>query len=383
MQTRDSAEMRAFLLIFLTIYACMHAFFFMRVRILVPSQWPFHAAFIVFLALMVLAPMGTRLLEQAGFDGAARTTGYVGYFWMAFLFLSFCALVLAGLIDIACRLVNALTSAGIPSLSGRAPIAGLLIFIALVCVYGYFEAENIRVERVVITTDKLPETVEHLRIVQISDVHLGLIVRSERLAKIVDVVRKENPDILVSTGDLLDGSADHLEGISKLFESVHPPLGKFAVTGNHEFYAGIDHSIASTHQFGFTLLRGEHTTVGGVLNVVGVDDPSVGHLPDESTILSGTANGLFTLLLKHRPETPDTSLGLFDLQLSGHTHKGQIFPFSFVTGRVYPRQSGLSSPGRGSMLYTSRGTGTWGPPIRVLSPPEVTVIELVRKNKAE
>jgi len=129
------------------------------------------------------------------------------------------------------------------------------------------------------------------------------------------------------------------------------------------------------------ILRGKAVTVEGVLNIVGVDDPTGGSVADEAQLLTSVRNGLFTLLLKHRPEIDDPSRGLFDLQLSGHTHRGQIFPFRFFTGMVYPLQDGLHDLGEGSYLYASRGTGTWGPPIRVLSPPEVTMIELIRLDE--
>ncbi len=372
--------MRTFVLSFIAIYTCMHALFYMRVRILLPSHWPFHAALITFLVLMIFAPIGTRLLEQGSFEIGARFMAYSGYLWMGFLFLSFLILLLTGLLDLACRVINAPAHAGIPSLSGRAPTAVFLVFALLVSVYGYFDAENIRVERVVIKTAKLPENTDRLKIAQISDVHIGLIVRSDRLRRIVNAVRKENPDILVSTGDLLDGNPGHQDGTSQLLRSIRPRLGKFAVTGNHEFYAGIEESIASTERFGFVPLRGQSTIAGSILNIVGVDDPAMGYLPDESKLLASARNGLFTVLLKHRPEPSDASLGLFDLQLSGHTHRGQIFPFNYITRMVYARQDGFYQLDKGSMLYTSRGTGTWGPPMRVLSPPEVTIIELVRED---
>jgi len=115
------------------------------------------------------------------------------------------------------------------------------------------------------------------------------------------------------------------------------------------------------------------------LNIVGVDDPATGAPEDEKAILGKAQNGLFTLFLKHRPDPAEDSLGLFDLQLSGHTHYGQLFPFRYVSGFVYPLQNGPYYLSKGSMLYTSRGSGTWGPPIRVLATPEVTIFDIIRE----
>jgi predicted MPP superfamily phosphohydrolase len=248
-------------------------------------------------------------------------------------------------------------------------------------VYGWFEAWDIRLERVTIATAKLPPSVSRLRIVQISDVHLGLIVGDTRLRKIAALICQAEPDLIVSTGDLVDG---HLDGYAELvghFNGIHPALGKYAVTGNHEFYAGLDHSLAFLRLAGFEVLRGEARSVQGLLTLVGVDDPvgefsSGAGIPLEKELLADAGSSRLIVLLKHRPVV-DREAGHFDLQLSGHIHQGQIFPFGLLTKLFYPAPAGLSQLHDNSFLYVSRGTGTWGPPIRFLSPPEVTLFELV------
>jgi predicted MPP superfamily phosphohydrolase len=170
-----------------------------------------------------------------------------------------------------------------------------------------------------------------------------------------------------------------IEGIPEMFEKIRPRLGMYAISGNHEVYAGLADSLIAERSFGFTVLSGEVKTVNNVLNIAGVDDPAAGLPEDEKAILSKTANGLFTVFLKHRPDPLDESLGLFDLQLSGHTHYGQLFPFRYIVGLAYPLQNGPYYLPKGSILYTSRGSGTWGPPIRVLAPPEVAIFDIVRE----
>ena len=199
------------------------------------------------------------------------------------------------------------------------------------------------------------------------------------MADILRKVEAEDPDILVSTGDLVDGDMSNIESLPALFEKLHPRLGKFAISGNHEVYAGLDESLEAERAFGFTVLAGEVKTVGNVVNIAGVDDPAAGFNENEKEILEKAQNGLFTILLKHRPEPVGESLGLFDLQLSGHTHYGQIYPFRYFCAMVYPLQNGAYYLSKGSVLYTSRGTGTWGPPIRVLAPPEVAILDIVRE----
>lgn len=260
-----------------------------------------------------------------------------------------------------------------------------LILSILIAIYGSFEAKNIRTERITIKSPKIPESVGKLWIVQISDVHLGLIIRKERLEKILKEVKAAKPDLLVSTGDLVDGQINGLPGLAELLREINPKYGKFAITGNHEFYAGLKQAMDFTEKAGFTFLRGKGLTIAGLFNIAGVDDPAGKNYGlftevEEKKLLSGLPTEKFTLFLKHRPLFDRNAIGLFDLQLSGHTHKGQIFPLSLITRLFYPADSGYLALQNNSHLYVSRGSGTWGPPIRFLSPPEVTVIEILSVN---
>jgi hypothetical protein len=249
---------------------------------------------------------------------------------------------------------------------------------------GYVEALNIRTEHIRLKTAKIPREMSGFKIAQISDVHLGLIVREGRLRRIIDALQAEDPDILVSTGDLVDGQIDHMDGLATLLRKVKTPYGKFAVTGNHEFYAGLDRALEFTEKAGFRVLRGEAVRLPVGIQVAGVDDHAGGPRrrgKDEKGLLSGLDPEAFTLLLKHRSDFEEAASGLFDLQLSGHAHKGQIFPFSLIVKRVYPRDAGLFDLPGGGAMYVSRGSGTWGPPLRIFAPPEVTVIELLHQEE--
>jgi uncharacterized protein len=377
---KNLSKMISFLALFLTVYSSIHVLFFFKARVLLPDKWVSQPLFIVFLTMMVLAPIGTRLLERNDYDWPARVIAHVGFPWMGFIFLSFVAFFMVGALDLFTRLINPFANGSIPSVTGRGPTLIVLVVVSLIWLYGFVDARNIRIERVNIVTEKLPEGIEKVKVAQISDVHLGLLVRGSRLRGIVERINSEDPDILVSTGDLVDGNFAGVEEIFELLREIKPRYGKFAVTGNHEYYVGLSKSIEVLEHFGFRVLRGEMVSVAGILNVAGVDDPTGRQLVEESAMLALRKNGLFTVLLKHRPEVDRASLGLFDLQLSGHAHRGQIFPFNFLTGMVNPMQDGFYDLEKDSMLYTSRGTGTWGPPIRVLSPPEVTIIEITRQE---
>lgn len=371
--------MRLFFLVFFLLYSLMHAFVWLRMRVLLPARGVWLACSLIFFALMVLAPAGIRILERAGHETAARAAAFVGYTWMGFVFLAFCVFAVLGLIHTLGQLIGPRGFFSIPSLTGRAPTAVALAAVALTCAHGFLAARDIRTEQILVESSKLPPGIDRIRIAQISDVHLGLLVRADRWSQILEKVRIQNPDLLVCTGDLVDGDYGGEDGVGNHIEQLQPRFGRFAVTGNHEAYAGLEHSLQTIERFGFTLLRGEAQTIDGAFNVVGVDDTVLGGTDEqEQAALATVQNGLFTLLLKHRPTVSAESRGRFDLQLSGHAHKGQIFPFSLFTAWAYPMQDGLYLLKDGAMLYTSRGSGTWGPPIRVLSPPEVTIIDVVR-----
>ena len=380
--------MSLFLLTFLLLYGGTHLYLFLKVKWALAPGILSSSALAIFLLLMTVSPILVRVLEKEGLEVSARVAAYAGYLWMGFLFLFFSLSLVFdlyhGLLHAAAFISRRDLSSFI--LSRRLTLALPLAYAILTTVYGYFEALNIRTERISVATPKIPSGIGRLTIVQISDLHLGLIVRKERLERVLAQVRRASPDILVSTGDLVDGQINRMNGLAELLSGIRPRYGKFAVTGNHEFYAGLGEALAFTERGGFTVLRGESVVAGGLINIAGVDDPVIRRADrqppvSERRLLGGLDRDRFTLFLKHRPAIERESLGLFDMQLSGHVHKGQIFPFNLVTHLFYPVKSGYSSLPQGSSLYVSRGTGTWGPPIRFLAPPEVTVIELTHTDK--
>lgn len=372
--------MTRFLVLFFSIYSLLHALVYSRVRVLLPESLPVRAAVVVFFALMIFAPVCVRLLERAGSFGVARVCAFATYCWLGFIFYCFWAVLLTDFAGAILRLANFIGGFSLPVLNGPATATCVLVAAVLLNLYGYFEARSVPVERVVLKSAKLPRGIDRVRIAQISDVHLGLMAGEKRMGRILRRVEAQSPDVLVSTGDLLDGHLEKPEAVAALFSKIRPRFGKYAITGNHEVFAGLPESMEIEKSFGFTVLRGEAKKVGDVLNIVGVDDPAAGPDRDEKEILGSIQNGLFTLLLKHRPEPTVTNPALFDLQLSGHTHYGQLFPFRCFVRLHYAFQNGPYHLANGSVLYTSRGSGSWGPPVRVLARPEVTIIDVVRED---
>jgi predicted MPP superfamily phosphohydrolase len=378
-------QVAIFLLTFFLIYGGFHFYFFLKVRTAFCPGISVQLALIALLILGLMAPIIVRMCERYGWELAARLMAWAGYLWMAFLLLFFCSSVL---LDISRLLVRVAAPALRNQVAAVLPADLLLLMIPAVLslgivVYGFFDARCIRSESLVIRSARIPQGAEPIRIVQISDVHVGLLVRDGYLEKILQKVREARPDVLVSTGDLLDGQGDNLDESAARLREIPARLGKYAITGNHEFYAGLDMALDFTQRAGFTMLRGTSVKVaGGAVALVGVDDLEVhGRRQNGSSAdgaaLKGAGSGLFTILLKHRPLVEKDAVGAFDLQLSGHTHKGQIYPVSLLTALAFPFHAGDYRLPGGGLLHVSRGSGTWGPPVRFLCPPEITVIDLL------
>jgi len=371
-----------FLLAVLAVYGGFHAYFYTKLRVALPLVPWTNALIVILLLLLFFSPIIVRLAERWGLELFARALAYIGYLWMGFLFLSVVTSLLldsVGLLTGIARLIS--TRTNVPLLPAWLQLLAPTLVAFSISVYGWCEAKDVRLHYIEVPSAKILPTAVPLRIVQLSDLHLGLLIREERLRQVLALVHEAQPDILVFTGDLLDGQIDTMAGCAALLREVQPPYGKWAILGNHEYYAGLTSAKTFLQEAGFTLLRGRAAATAGII-LAGLDDPTgtgygTAARKAAAALLTGLPADRFTVLLAHQPIVYKEARGRFDLQLSGHTHKGQIFPFNCITRLFFPYNSGFFRLGGGEYLYVSPGTGTWGPPLRFLAPPEVTVIDLV------
>lgn len=375
--------MIVFILTFFSLYGLLHLYAFLKLKIYLNPGLLWEIGIALFMVLMIFVPLIIRIAEKHGLEKPAIILSWIGYLWMALIALFFFFSIFIDLLRFLIFIFNQMSGTKFSLF----PFAKLYFFIPLfisilMLVYGYFEALNIKTEHIEIRTNKVKRDV---RIVQISDLHIGLIIRESKVKKVTQKIKEINPDIVVSTGDLVDGQINGLTKIVEILKELQPPFGKFAVTGNHEFYAGLKQALVFTEQAGFQILRQEGIYIDELgINIIGVDDFEVKRydptkILSEEEVFEKFRKPGFTILLKHRPFANDKTRQFFDLQLSGHTHKGQFFPFSIVTALYYTRDSGcIEDNTNGCHLYISRGTGTWGPPIRIFAPPEITVIDIKR-----
>ena len=236
-----------FFVAFYSIYGLLHLYVFVKTGSAFTFSRKEKLSIVVLMAIMLFSPSIIHYFEKAGLGFPARVMSYVGYLWMGALVLFIYAAAFIDIYRLLVYLAGLVFRGKLSSISptARQSFIVSILFALIISSYGFFEARDIHVERFSINSSKMAG-LGKIKIVQISDVHLGLIVREERLRRIIDVVKKENPDILVSTGDLVDGQINDLEGLAEMLQEVKPGYGKFAVTGNHEFYAGLKQSLDFT-----------------------------------------------------------------------------------------------------------------------------------------
>lgn len=220
------------------------------------------------------------------------------------------------------------------------------------------------------------------RIIQLSDVHVGLGIRRAFVQNCVERINALHPDMVVITGDLVDRSIEHIESDLAPLASLKSAHGTFFVTGNHEYFHDAPSIVAFLKTLGIQVLENRSVAIGGRFNLVGINDlisSRMGGTPfDIEAAFAQCDETLKTIVLAHQPKTVlRTRHKPYDLMLSGHTHGGQIFPFGLLVMIDQPYLAGLYRIDERKQIFVSRGTGYWGPPLRVLAPSEITVLDIV------
>lgn len=333
--------------------------------------WGFFALFIL---LLLLTPI---LQRTPGVHAHVAPLFWVAYGLFSLVSTYFVFLVLADIVQALLRLGGwRVGSWAVGCAMGLSLVA---------CAWGALTAlRPVKLRPVEIPIPGLHEDLEGFRIIQISDLHLGPLVRRRQVDHIVSLCNAQAPDLIVVTGDLVDWEADGVKPLAermKALESIH---GVCFVTGNHEYFSGVSRWLEVIRSMGWETLENEHRVLqhkGASLVVAGMPDPASrsirGHGgPNLGKALAGAPAGALRILLYHPPTgTRAAAQAGVNLQLSGHTHGGQYFPWSMAISALFANPQGLSRNGN-LWVYTSVGTGFWGPPNRLLVPPELAMITL-------
>jgi uncharacterized protein len=334
--------------------------------------------------LMPMGLVGRRLLKRP----AADTLAWIGLLFMG-LFSSLLVLtVLRDLVLLVAALAGLATASTVSLDALRTASAAAVPLLALAITgLGYINARRTAgVVTVDIPVAGLPASLHGFTIVQISDIHVGPTIRARYLEAIVEAVNRLKPDLVAITGDLVDGSVAELAGQVAPLQKLVSREGSFFVTGNHEYYSGVESWMLHLERIGIRVLQNRHVVIerdGARLVLAGVSDYSAGHFDashrsDPHKALAGAPpDAAFKVLLAHQPRSaPAAAQAGFDLQLSGHTHGGQFLPWNFFVKLQQPFTAGLHAIDQ-LRVYVSRGTGYWGPPKRFGAPSEITEVRLV------
>jgi predicted MPP superfamily phosphohydrolase len=365
--------MAVFLIVFLSLWTVLHLYVGWRLWSLpwVATHVP-RWALLAGLAVLALSYILARTLDRQGFHRIAHPLEYLGADWMGIVFLLGAALLAAEVVTGFGFLLPRIA----PTVrSGAVVIAGALALIAIV--------QGVRDPVVVdyeVSMAGLPRERDGLVVVELSDLHLGTLIGERWMARQVARVNALKPDLVVVVGDLVDGNVGAVEPLLPLLRELRAPLGIWAVTGNHEFYAGIERCVRLFDDAGFHVLRDASAEIAPGLVLAGVDDLTGRrqfNLNGEPVkrALAGRPPGA-TVFLCHSPWKADlaASAGV-DLMLCGHTHDGQIWPFGYFVKPIYPLMGGRYAF-NGMPVIVGRGAGTWGPRMRLWRPSEIVRITL-------
>lgn len=356
------------------------------------------------IVVAIFTPVLTIMLRRSGFDNfGLHLLTWAGYLAVGFLSFVFSYLLIRDLVWLPVggfKMIKArLSKPASPAAESRKTFNpsrrgflvnsmnyGIVAAAALSTGYGIAEAKQTpQVKRVPIKFDDLPPELDGFRIVQITDIHVNPTFRRAAVEDIVDVVNTLDADIVVLTGDLVDGSVAQLGFDVAPLKRISSVSGNFFVTGNHEYYSGVIEWIEEVKRLGFSVLLNEHLVIRrgqARMLLAGVTDYRGGnflssHRSDPQKALNGAPPADVKVLLAHQPKNIfDAAKAGYDLQISGHTHGGQFFPWNLLVGFSQPYVSGLHKH-ENTQIYVSRGTGYWGPPLRVGSPSEITLIKLI------
>ncbi len=350
-----------------------------------PAPWSTGATWT--LAVLGASGLAGFALMRFAPRGVSSPVMWVVYTWLGLMFYLLLLFGVSDLVLVAMAVARRLGAGASVDAERRVALARIVagVVSTLAVGLGGLGLANVlgqtAVARVRVPLAKLAPGTKPYRLVQVTDIHVGPTIGEGFIREIVARVNALDPDCIVITGDLVDGSVAQLGALAAPLEGLRARDGVFFVTGNHEYYSGVDEWLAFLRALGIRVLRNERVAVGPI-DLAGVDDWSAhsfgkGHGADIPRALAGRDPARPVVLLAHQPQAiVEAETHGVDLQLSGHTHGGQLYPWRYAVELVTPYVAGLYQH-KSAAIYVSRGTGYWGPPMRVGAPAEITHLELV------
>lgn len=372
-----------FFTIFFSLYGLINLHIFLTGLRVLPSDAGLAVPYTIVFILLAASFIVGRFLERRWISGVSTAFVWIGSFWLAAMLYFFLACAAYDILRVFAFLIPPLDRwiYALGAQAGRAATEGVVVLVVVALTAGHINASRPRVRRLRLTTDR-PITGGSISIAMASDLHLGTIVGPRRCEAIVSALNDLQADVILLPGDLVDEDLGPVirGNLGERLRALRAPLGVFAVTGNHEYIGGVEPAVRYLHEHGITVLRDEVVVLPNGVTLAGREDRSAGmagiRRMDLGALLEGVDRARPLILMDHQPFHLDDAAGEgVDLQLSGHTHHGQLWPLNAITKAVYELSWGYTKKG-GTHFYVSCGVGTWGPPVRTGNRPEVVSIVL-------
>lgn len=346
--------------------------------------------FIGFFYLMVFSYPFARILGKRIPLKIADFFALIGGMWFAAMLYLILLLLTIDLGNLILSFIPAVQNV----LSENSVIVNITIFITvsiivlILLIAGYLNASNPQIKELEINIDKSPPNLKSLHMVFASDIHLGHIIGKKNLGRIIDRINTLDPDLVLFPGDLVDEELKPVidKNLGEYFKTLQPKFGIYAVPGNHEYIGGVEQAIKYLSKFGIRFLRDSVVDVNGLFYIAGRDDISItnfyGIARKPLKELLGNVNpDLPVILMDHQPiALSEAAEANVDLQISGHTHHGQMWPLHAITNSVFKLSRGYRKI-NGSHFYVSSGAGTWGPRVRIGNRPEIVSVRIIFRDK--
>jgi predicted MPP superfamily phosphohydrolase len=374
-----------FFTIFFTLYGLINFYVFLRGWQAIPPDSTLRIPYAVIFWALALSFIAGRFLERIAISTLSDIVVWVGSFWLA-AFAYF--MLIALLIDLL-RLLNYIVPF-FPSFITRnyartkeMTALGAVLLVTGAIAVGYFNARSPRLRTLKLHIDKTVDSLQTLNLAVASDIHLGTIIGRSRLNAIVETINRLEPDLILLPGDIVDEDLGPVikQNLGETLRKLKAKYGVLAITGNHEYIGGAEEACKYLEEHGITVLRDTSVKVHNSLFVVGREDRSISQFAGKKRkpleeLMMQVDKRFPVILMDHQPFGLDEAVRQgIDLQLSGHTHHGQIWPFQFITKAVYELSWGYLKRAS-THIYVSSGVGTWGPPVRIGNTPEIVNIQL-------
>lgn len=376
--------MLIFFLVVFAVYAGVNSYIFLRGWQAIGEASSLRAWYVALFALCSLSFIIGRVLENFWISAVSDLFVWIGSFWLAAL-AYFVIACLA--IDIV-RLIFLILPLPLPEIGDpvrfrRIGMACVVLTVTAVIAGGFWNARTPRLRQLALTIAKPTQGIRSLRMVVVSDLHLGTIIGQKRLANLVERINEVRPDLILFAGDIVDEALAPVirQNIGATLLSLRARRGVYGITGNHEYIGGAEKACAYLEAHGIRMLRDTSVEIEGGIMLIGREDRSsaqFGGKPRKSLdeLLAGVDPRMPVILMDHQPfGLEEAAAHGVDLQLSGHTHHGQLWPFNHITSAIYEVSTGYLRKDS-THFYVSSGVGTWGPPVRTGNRPEIVEVTL-------